>query len=59
MVKAQVLAGGRGKAGGILPAESDKAAKEAVAKLLGTQILDLPVKQVLIEEKVSIEGNFM
>ena len=53
MVKAQVLAGGRGKAGGIIPAESVKEAEDVVAKLLGAQILGLPVKQVLVEEKLS------
>ena len=54
MVKAQVLTGGRGKAGGILSAESAQEAEEAAAKLLDTRIKDLPIKQVLIEEKLSI-----
>ena len=53
MVKAQVLAGGRGKAGGIIPTESVKEAEDAVSKLLGAQILGLRVKQVLVEEKLS------
>ncbi len=54
MVKAQVLAGGRGKAGGILSAASEKEAEEAAVKLLGAQIRGLLVKQVLIEEKLPI-----
>ena len=54
MIKAQVLVGGRGKAGGIIPSNSAKEAEEAVAKLLGVQIKGLPVKQVLIEEKLPI-----
>ncbi|HMK95548.1 MAG TPA: ADP-forming succinate--CoA ligase subunit beta [Candidatus Limnocylindrales bacterium] len=54
MVKAQVPVGGRGKAGGIIAAKSVDEAEEAVAKLLGTQIKNLPVRQVLIEEKLSI-----
>ena len=54
MVKAQVLVGGRGKAGGIIPAKSAKEAEEAASKLLGAQINGLPVKQVLIEEKLPI-----
>jgi succinyl-CoA synthetase beta subunit len=54
MVKAQVLAGGRGKAGGIVSAKSEKEAEEAAVKLLGAQISGLPVKQVLIEEKLPI-----
>ena len=54
MIKAQVLVGGRGKAGGIIPAKSAKEAEEAAAKLLGARIKGLPVKQVLIEEKLPI-----
>ena len=54
MVKAQVLVGGRGKAGGIISATSEKEAEEAAVKLLGAQIRGLLVKQVLIEEKLPI-----
>jgi len=54
MVKAQVLAGGRGKAGGIISAASEKEAEEAAVKLLGAQIRGLLVRQVLIEEKIPI-----
>jgi succinyl-CoA synthetase beta subunit len=53
-VKAQVLIGGRGKAGGIISAASQKDAEEAAVKLLGAQIRGLLVKQVLIEEKLPI-----
>jgi succinyl-CoA synthetase beta subunit len=55
MVKAQVLVGGRGKAGGIRPALSPHEAEEAAAKLLGAQIKNLFVKKVLIEEKLSVK----
>jgi succinyl-CoA synthetase beta subunit len=55
MVKAQVPAGGRGKAGGILTAASTQEAEEAAKKLFGSQIKSLPVKQVLIEEKLPIK----
>jgi succinyl-CoA synthetase beta subunit len=54
MVKAQVLAGGRGKAGGIKSAKSAKGAEKAAANLLGSQIKGLSVKHVLIEEKLSV-----
>jgi succinyl-CoA synthetase beta subunit len=54
MVKAQVLVGGRGKAGGIISATSEKEAEEAAVKLLGARIRGLLVKQVLIEEKLPI-----
>jgi succinyl-CoA synthetase beta subunit len=53
IVKAQVLSGGRGKAGGIQTANSPQEAKEAASKLLGIKINNLPVKQVLLEEKIS------
>ena len=52
MVKAQVLAGGRGKAGGIISANSEKEAEQAAGKLLGARIKDFQVNQVLIEEKI-------
>ena len=55
MVKAQVPAGGRGKAGGIISVSSVHEAEEAAAKLLGTQIKNLLVKQVLIEEKLPVK----
>src|SRR5208283_1016932 len=54
MVKAQVLIGGRGKAGGIISAASEKDVEEAAVKLLGARIRGLLVKQVLIEEKLPI-----
>jgi succinyl-CoA synthetase beta subunit len=54
MVKAQVLIGGRGKAGGIIPAASEKDAEEAAVKLLGAPVRGLLVRQVLIEEKLVV-----
>jgi succinyl-CoA synthetase beta subunit len=52
IIKAQVLTGGRGKAGGILTANSMQEAEDAASKLLGEKIKNLPVKQLLIEEKL-------
>ena len=54
MVKAQVLVGERGKAGGIISVSTMQEAEEAAAKLLGARIKGLPLKQVLIEEKIPI-----
>jgi succinyl-CoA synthetase beta subunit len=54
LVKAQVLVGGRGKAGGIISAKSEKEVEEAAVKLLEARIRGLLVKQVLIEEKLPI-----
>jgi succinyl-CoA synthetase beta subunit len=53
-VKAQVLIAGRGKAGGILFADSVEAAEKTAEKLLKTNVKGIPVKKVLIEEQHSI-----
>ena len=49
-VKSQVLIAGRGKAGGILFADSVEEAEKAAEKLLKTAIKGIRVKKVLIEE---------
>lgn len=55
MIKAQVLAGGRGKAGGIVAAGSVAAARDAAARLLGSTVKGHTVESVLIEPQVAIE----
>ncbi len=50
VVKAQVLTGGRGKAGGIARASNPEEAKTNAARILGMSIKGYPVKKVLIEE---------
>jgi succinyl-CoA synthetase beta subunit len=57
-VKAQVLVGGRGKAGGIRLAESAEQAATVAADLLGMQIKGLPVRELLIEAAVDIRQEF-
>jgi succinyl-CoA synthetase beta subunit len=52
VVKAQILAGGRGKAGGIRTVEKDDALADEVGALLGAEIKGCLVEQVLVEEKV-------
>ena len=54
VVKAQVLAGGRGKAGGIRLVKSPKEAEEFASIILGMEIKCLPVRKVLIDEAISI-----
>ena len=54
-VKAQILAGGRGKAGGILFAETPEEAENAAATLLQTQIKGIAVRKVLVEEKIPVK----
>jgi succinyl-CoA synthetase beta subunit len=53
--KSQVLVAGRGKAGGILFADSSEEAEKAAEKLLKTAIKGIPVKKVLIEEKLPVK----
>lgn len=55
MVKAQVLVGGRGKAGGIKPAESLEDASAVAGQILGMDIQGYRVKQVYLEERLEIE----
>ena len=51
-VKSQVLSGGRGKAGGILFADTPDEAKERTKELFKKTIKGEKVSKVLIEEKV-------
>lgn len=55
MVKAQVLVGGRGKAGGIKSAASPEAAREMASHILEMSIKGLAVEKVLVVEAVEIE----
>ena len=48
VVKAQVHAGGRGKAGGVKLADNAKEARELAEKILGMQIKGLTVEKVLV-----------
>jgi succinyl-CoA synthetase beta subunit len=48
VVKAQVHAGGRGKAGGVKLAQSPTEAREHAGRIIGMTIKDLPVEKVLI-----------
>ncbi len=54
VIKAQVLVGGRGKAGGVKLVKDSKAAGEAAAAILGMKIKDLPVHRVLVSEALDI-----
>ena len=61
MVKAQIHAGGRGKAGGVKLVRSLDAVRDTAASLLGRHLITMqnapdgqPVRQVLIEETMSI-----
>jgi len=55
VIKAQVLVAGRGKAGGILFAQSPEEAERAAEKLLNMNIKGISVKSVWIEEKIPVK----
>ena len=54
VIKAQVLAGGRGKAGGIRLARTPEEAETLTTQILGMEIKSLPVHKVLVDEAVNI-----
>jgi succinyl-CoA synthetase beta subunit len=55
VVKAQVQAGGRGKAGGIRFASDMEQVRRAVSDIIGMEIGGQKVTEVLIEERVSVD----
>ena len=56
-VKAQLHAGGRGKAGAIRFAASPAEARETAAALLGTEVKGFAIDSVLVEERLDIDGE--
>ena len=57
VVKAQVHAGGRGKAGGVKLADSPEQARERASKILGMQIKGLTVERVLVTDAADIASE--
>jgi succinyl-CoA synthetase beta subunit len=58
VVKAQVPAGKRGKAGGIKLANTPKEAEQAAGQILGMRIGDYTVERLLVEEQGKIAREF-
>ena len=58
VVKAQVLVGGRGKAGGVKLASTPKEAKAHAEAILGMEIKGEPVEKVLVAKAVEIDREF-
>jgi succinyl-CoA synthetase beta subunit len=54
VIKAQVLVGGRGKAGGIRLAKNPKEAEEVATQILSMELKGLPVRKLLVDEAASI-----
>ncbi len=57
-IKAQVLTGGRGKAGGIKVVNSPQEAEEAAAQILGMDIRGHTVRRVYVEGGAEIDREF-
>lgn len=55
MVKAQVLIGGRGKVGGIKPADTLEEAKQVASVILGMDIRGYTTKKVLLERRLEVD----
>ena len=58
VVKAQVKAGGRGKAGGVKVVHNPEEAKAAAEAILKLTIKDLPVNRVMIAEGAAIDKEY-
>jgi succinyl-CoA synthetase beta subunit len=58
VVKAQVHAGGRGKAGGIKLAKTPDEARAAAEQIIGMEIKGLKVEKVLVEEAADIKEEY-
>jgi succinyl-CoA synthetase beta subunit len=58
VIKAQVLVGGRGKAGGVKLAKSPEEAEEKARHILGLSIKGLPVEKVLVVRAADILNEY-
>ena len=58
VIKAQIFATGRFKAGGIKFADTPEEAENVAKALIGSEVKGLQVKEVLVEEKLDIEQEF-
>ncbi|MBI4330946.1 MAG: acetate--CoA ligase family protein [Chloroflexi bacterium] len=58
VVKAQVWAGGRGKAGAVRFADTPEEAENLAGAILGMEVGRFPVRTVLVEEKLDIEKEY-
>jgi len=58
VIKAQVLVGGRGKAGGVKVARTTTEVRDAADAILALSIKEIPVKAVLVAEAVDIRKEY-
>lgn len=58
VIKAQVLTGGRGKAGGVKLVDNTEDTYQEARNILGMSIKGLPVNQLLVSEAVDIAAEY-
>jgi succinyl-CoA synthetase beta subunit len=58
VLKAQILSGGRGKAGGVKFANNPDEAQKKAEELFALNIKGFPVEKILVDEKLDIEKEF-
>ena len=58
VIKAQVLTGGRGKAGGVKLVDNTEDTYQEAKNILGMSIKGLPVNQILVSEAVDIAAEY-
>ena len=58
VVKAQVLVGGRGKAGGVKKADTEEEAEEKAREILSLSIKGLPVSKVMVAKAENIHQEY-
>ena len=58
VIKAQVLVGGRGKAGGVKLADDEAAAERVAGDILGMEIKGIPVRKVLVAPAADIVREY-
>jgi len=58
VLKAQVLVGGRGKAGGIAVVESKEQAVSEASRIFSLRIKGIPVRKILVVDSVDIEKEY-
>jgi len=58
MLKVQIPSGGRGHAGGVVKADSEREAKAALKQLLDTEISGYRATRILVEEAIEVAQEF-
>jgi succinyl-CoA synthetase beta subunit len=58
ILKAQILSGGRGKAGGVNFADTPDEAQKKAEELFAIKVKGFPVEKILMDEKLDIEKEF-